>query len=131
MVDLDGKYVSDPKIKETLKEKVEDVLVRGKDLTDEIFALEKKYLQANTKAIKLPSPFPPSVEVYHELSYTEQSLKFKPKTKLLYSLKLLSLSPTRALILALLVSLQKEVLLWILSILKTSISMNPLTLLIC
>ena len=90
-MDLDGKYVSDPKIKETFKEKVEDVLVRGKDLTDEIFALEKKYLQANTKAIKLPSPFPPSVEVYHELSLHRTIIEVQAKDQIALLFKITQL----------------------------------------
>lgn len=91
VVDLDGKYVSDPKIKETFKEKVEDVLVHGKDLTDEIFALEKKYLQANTKAIKLPSPFPPSVEVYHELSLHRTIIEVQAKDQIALLFKITQL----------------------------------------
>lgn len=91
VVDLDGKYVSDPKVKETFKEKVEDVLVRGKDLADEIFALEKKYLQANTKPIKLPSPFPPSVEVYHELSLHRTIIEVQAKDQIALLFKITQL----------------------------------------
>ncbi len=82
VVDLDGKYVSDPKIKEIFKEKVENTLVHGKDLTEEINALEEKYLQASSKEDKLPTPFPPSVEVYHELSLHRTIIEVQAKDQI-------------------------------------------------
>ena len=45
------------------------MLVRGKKLQKAIDELEKKALQARAKSRQLlPAPFPPSVDVYHELS---------------------------------------------------------------
>ena len=82
VVDLDGKYVSDPKIKNTFKEKVENALVHGKDLTEEINTLEQKYLQASIKESQLPSPFPPSVEVYHELSLHRTIIEVQAKDQI-------------------------------------------------
>lgn len=91
VVDLDGKYVSDPKIKETFKEKVESVLVHGKDLTEEIYALEKKYSQVDAKENKLPSPFPPSVEVYHELSLHRTIIEVQAKDQIALLFKITQL----------------------------------------
>ncbi|MEC9227672.1 MAG: hypothetical protein VYA21_02505 [Verrucomicrobiota bacterium] len=59
----------DEQAENIFKTHLEDVLVRGKRLHKAIDELEKKDLQARKKNRELlPAPFPPSVDVYHELS---------------------------------------------------------------
>ena len=64
-----GGVVIDKEAENVFKVCLEDVLVRGKKLQKAIDELEKKDLQARAKSRQLlPAPFPPSVDVYHELS---------------------------------------------------------------
>ncbi len=64
-----GGVVMDNEAENIFKAHLEDVLVRGKRLHKAIDELEKKDLQARKKnRALLPAPFPPSVDVYHELS---------------------------------------------------------------
>ena len=79
VVDLNGQMVNQAKTKKLFKEKVESVLIQGKDLSEEIFALEQKYRSEQPKESKLPSPFPPSIEVYHELSLNRTIIEVQAK----------------------------------------------------
>ncbi|MGB0415427.1 MAG: HD domain-containing protein, partial [Coraliomargarita sp.] len=69
IMDPEGGVVSNSAAESTFKSYLEDALVHGKRLMESIEELEEK---AKTKAKKnrdmLPAPFPPSVDVYHELS---------------------------------------------------------------
>ena len=79
VVDLEGNPVNSTDIKNVLQEKVESVLIHGKDLTDEINSLEKKYRSKQKIDSKMPSPFPPSIEVYHELSLNRTIIEVQAK----------------------------------------------------
>ncbi len=69
VVDPDGGVVTNTKAESIFKTHLDESLVQGKKLTDLIEELENK---AKAKKQKnrdmLPAPFPPSVDVYHELS---------------------------------------------------------------
>ena len=65
--------------KNVSKKKIEAVLVQGDDQSEDIDRLEKTTSKKVNKETLLPSPFPPSVEVYHELSLQKPSLKLKQK----------------------------------------------------
>ena len=69
IMDPEGGVVSNSGAESTFKNYLEDALVHGKRLMESIEDLEEK---AKAKAKKnrdmLPAPFPPSVDVYHELS---------------------------------------------------------------
>ncbi|WP_438482461.1 [protein-PII] uridylyltransferase [Oleiharenicola lentus] len=63
--------VQNQKAMETFARTVEDALVSSKDLLPEITAQAKKYAAATrytTQSQELPATFPPTVEVYHEIS---------------------------------------------------------------
>ena len=79
VVDLEGNPVSNPKIKKILQEKVEAVLIHGRDSTEEIQLLEKNYRLKQPKNLELSSPFPPSIEVYHELSLNRTIIEVQAK----------------------------------------------------
>ena len=65
----DGGVVVDSKAEAVFQSHLEDVLVHGKRLHTAIDELEKKESKARKKDRDLlPAPFPPSVDVYHELS---------------------------------------------------------------
>ena len=75
VVDLDGNCVTNSKIKNTLKQKIEEILVHGMDFANEIEKLEEKYSLNDSE--KLPSDFPASVDIYHELSLQRTIIEIK------------------------------------------------------
>lgn len=64
IIDPQGGVVSDAKAADRFKKYLEDTLVHGLRLIDSIEALEALPAAKD----QLPAPFPPSVDVYHELS---------------------------------------------------------------
>lgn len=82
VVDLDGKMASHSKAKEILKQNIETVLVHGQDQSEAIDHLENSFDQKNTKEALLPAPFPPRVEVYHELSLQKTIIEVKAKDQI-------------------------------------------------
>ena len=79
VVDFEGKMATQSNAKERLKEKIEAVLVQGDDQSEDIDRLEKTTSKKVNKETLLPSPFPPSVEVYHELSLQKTIIEVKAK----------------------------------------------------
>jgi len=68
IIDPEGGPVSNPKAKEIFHARLEEALIHGKELLPAINELEaRNKAKTNTKDM-LPVPFPPSVDVYHELS---------------------------------------------------------------
>ncbi len=70
IMDPDGGIVSNPKAREIFQARLEEALIHGKELLPAINELEARH-KAKTKSKTkdmLPAPFPPSVDVYHELS---------------------------------------------------------------
>ena len=82
VVDLDGKMADNKTTEAIFKAKVENALVHGQDLSDEIYELEVDYKTPNYKEISLPNPFPPSVEVYHELSLKRTIIEVQAEDKI-------------------------------------------------
>ncbi len=82
VVDLDGKMADNKSTEALFKEKVKNTLVDGQDLTEEIYALEAAHQSPQIKEISLPNPFPPSVEVYHELSLKRTIIEVQAEDKL-------------------------------------------------
>lgn len=80
VVDLDGNCVTNSKIKDILKQKIEEILVYGKDFTKEVEKLEKQYSLDDNK--RLPSAFPASVDIYHELSLKRTIIEVKARDRI-------------------------------------------------
>ena len=80
VVDLDGNCVTNSKIKDILKQKIEEILVYGKDFTKEIEKLDKQYSLDDNE--KLPSAFPASVDIYHELSLKRTIIEVKARDRI-------------------------------------------------
>jgi len=71
IMDPDGGVVSRPHARERFTQRLEEQLVHSKDLLPEILEEERKEARAKKKTKEdrmLPAPFPPSIEIYHELS---------------------------------------------------------------
>ena len=60
--------LKNPEIQQTLRQYVDDILVNGKDFSSEISMLEEQQDLKERSNKNLPSEFPSSVDVYHELS---------------------------------------------------------------
>lgn len=69
LMNPEGGVVTNSGAEATFKSHLEESLVQGKRLSPQIDDLEKKAIASAKKARDmLPAPFPPSVDVYHELS---------------------------------------------------------------
>ena len=68
VIEADGGPVSDKKTRSVFEGHLRDALIEGKELMTAIAELEAKTNKPKKKADMLPAPFPPSVDVYHELS---------------------------------------------------------------
>ncbi len=70
VIDPGGGVVTRPKAREIFTARLKKALVEGTDLLTEIEAEERRHAAARKqkKNDLLPAPFPPSVDVYHELS---------------------------------------------------------------
>lgn len=68
IVDPDGGVVTNTQAEGVFKTHLDESLVQGKQLTNLIEALENKAKSKKRERDMLPAPFPPSVDVYHELS---------------------------------------------------------------
>ena len=89
IIDPQGGVVSNPKAEETFRKYLKDTLVHGVRLMDSIEALESQPPAEKEKAQDiLPAPFPPSVDVYHELSLKRTIIEVQASDKagLLYRL---------------------------------------------
>lgn len=80
VVDLEGNCVTDSKIKDKLKQKIEEILVYGKGFTKEIGKLEEQY--SLDDSANLPSAFPASVDIYHELSLKRTIIEVKARDRI-------------------------------------------------
>lgn len=80
VVDLDGNCVTNSKVKDILKQKIEEILVDGKDFTKEIEKLEEQHSLDDSE--KLASAFPASVDIYHELSLKRTIIEVKARDRI-------------------------------------------------
>lgn len=68
LMDGDGGTVSSPKAREIFESRLDEALIQGKELMPAIKELEARQKAKSKTKDMLPAPFPPSVDVYHELS---------------------------------------------------------------
>jgi [protein-PII] uridylyltransferase len=68
IMDTDGGVVTNKKAREVFEKRLTEALIEERELMSEITEREAKVLAADKKKDLLPAPFPPSVDVYHELS---------------------------------------------------------------
>jgi [protein-PII] uridylyltransferase len=82
IIDPDGGIVSDKKAREVFEKRLDEALIQEKELMPAINEREAK-IAAHTK-IKdmLPAPFPPSVDVYHELSLKQTIIEVQASDRI-------------------------------------------------
>ena len=88
IMDPDGGTVSNTKAREIFNARLEEALIDGQELMPTIKELEARHkAKAKTKDM-LPAPFPPSVDVYHELSLKRTIIEVQASDRigLLYQL---------------------------------------------
>ena len=83
IMDPDGGVVSKLKAREVFEQRLTEALVEEKELMQEISELESKLLAASKrKKDMLPAPFPPSVDVYHELSLKQTIIEVQASDRI-------------------------------------------------
>lgn len=83
IMDPDGGVVSNLKAREVFEQRLTEALVEEKELMQEITELEAKLLAARKKKKDmLPAPFPPSVDVYHELSLKQTIIEVQASDRI-------------------------------------------------
>jgi len=68
VIDPDGGVVTDAKAEGIFRERLNEALIEGRDLTTAVTEAETRSRKGKSRRDMLPAPFPPSVDVYHELS---------------------------------------------------------------
>ncbi|MEM1224044.1 MAG: ACT domain-containing protein, partial [Verrucomicrobiota bacterium] len=88
VMDAAGGIVTNTKAEKIFKGHLEDSLIHGKKLINAIEELEKKAAAKTRERDLLPAPFPPSVDVYHELSLKRTIIEVQAEDRigLLYRL---------------------------------------------
>lgn len=88
IMDSDGGTVSNSKAKEIFLARLEESLIQGQELMPAIKELETRQKAKEKTKDMLPAPFPPSVDVYHELSLKRTIIEVKASDRigLLYQL---------------------------------------------
>lgn len=83
ILDSTGGVVSDPRAESTFERRLSEALIDEKDLTPAITKLEAKQLAiARKQKDLLPAPFPPSVDVYHELSLKQTIIEVQASDRI-------------------------------------------------
>ncbi|MGJ8649128.1 MAG: [protein-PII] uridylyltransferase [Opitutaceae bacterium] len=88
VMDPDGGTVSNPKAREIFQARLEEALIKGQDPLPAINELEARQNAKSKTKDMLPAPFPPSVDVYHELSLKRTIIEVQASDRigLLYQL---------------------------------------------
>ncbi|MEM8868176.1 MAG: [protein-PII] uridylyltransferase [Verrucomicrobiota bacterium] len=88
VMETNGGIVTDRNAETTFKGYLKDALMHGKKLMTAIEDLEKKAAAKTRERDMLPAPFPPSVDVYHELSLKRTIIEVQAEDRigLLYRL---------------------------------------------
>lgn len=68
IIEPDGGVVRGTEARETFEKRLREALIENKDLMPALEEFEKKTASKSNNKDMLPAPFPPSVDVYHELS---------------------------------------------------------------
>ncbi len=86
--DADGGVVSNPKARKVFEDRLKAALVDDQELLPDIIELEAKQAARKKDRDLLPAPFPPSVDVYHELSLKQTIIEVQAADRigLLYRL---------------------------------------------
>lgn len=82
IIDPDGGVVSDKKALEIFEKRLDEALMQEKDLMPAINELEAKITAKTKNKDMLPAPFPPSVEVYHELSLKQTIIEVQASDRI-------------------------------------------------
>jgi len=82
IIDPDGGVVSDKKALEIFEKRLDEALMQEKDLMPAINELEAKITAQTKNKDMLPAPFPPSVEVYHELSLKQTIIEVQASDRI-------------------------------------------------
>lgn len=88
IMDAAGGMVTNTKAKGIFQARLEEALIQGKELMPAISELEARLQSKQKPKDMLPAPFPPSVDVYHELSLKRTILEVQAMDRigLLYQL---------------------------------------------
>lgn len=89
VIDPEGGVVTGKKARDIFQSKLDQALIEDRELMPEITELETKIGQSRKKTKDmLPAPFPPSVDVYHELSLKQTIIEVQASDRigLLYQL---------------------------------------------
>ncbi|TVP79256.1 MAG: [protein-PII] uridylyltransferase [Puniceicoccaceae bacterium] len=83
VIDPDGGVVSSKNARDIFQSRLDQALIEDKELLPEINELEAKITQSRKKAKDmLPAPFPPSVDVYHELSLKQTIIEVQANDRI-------------------------------------------------
>lgn len=88
IIDPTGGVVTDKKARGIFQARLDEALIEDKELLPEISEREAKIMAKAKKKDMLPAPFPPSVDVYHELSLKQTIIEVQASDRigLLYQL---------------------------------------------
>jgi [protein-PII] uridylyltransferase len=82
VIDPSGGVVTDKKAQETFQVRLDEALIEGKELLPAINEREAKIKARNQSKDMLPAPFPPSVDVYHELSLKQTIIEVQANDRI-------------------------------------------------
>lgn len=82
IIDPDGGVVSDKKAREIFEKRLDEALIQEKELMPAINEREAKIAAQTKNKDMLPAPFPPSVDVYHELSLKQTIIEVQASDRI-------------------------------------------------
>lgn len=82
VMDPDGGVVSNKKAREVFEQHLHEALIEEKELMSKINEREAKVLAKTKTKDMLPAPFPPSVDVYHELSLKQTIIEVQASDRI-------------------------------------------------
>lgn len=82
IIDPDGGVVSDKKARKIFEKRLDEALIQEKELMPAINEREAKIAAQTKNKDMLPAPFPPSVDVYHELSLKQTIIEVQASDRI-------------------------------------------------
>ena len=82
IIDPDGGVVSDKKAREIFEKRLDEALIQEKELMPAINEREAKITAQTKNKDMLPAPFPPKVDVYHELSLKQTIIEVQASDRI-------------------------------------------------